>query len=981
MADIDNTKIEENNLYVIGVGASAGGLEAISDLLRNSNDIKNACFVICQHLSPTYKSMLVDLLKRETKFDVKEAQNNIELKSGTVYITPPDSDIQILKNFIILTRANVLGPKPSINFFFESLALDKKSKAIAIILSGTGSDGSNALKEIKENGGFVIVQDPEMAKYSGMPNAAIDTGYVDIVTGTEHMAAEIIDHINSPNIPEFVRDLPKPEKEKTIDRIFGLLSHRTGTDFANYKSSTILRRLEKRMIEKKVNSIEAYLNYIDNNAEEIDELFNSILIGVTSFFRDKSSFEALKNVLEKIIENNKKEKNIRIWVAGCATGEEAYSIAIMLQEALAEQISNYNIQIFATDIDQIALNIARTGFYSANKVEGCPENILTKYFIKRDNGYVINKITRSFVLFSKHDLTSNPPFLKLDLITCRNVLIYFNVTLQQQILPIFHYSLNKDGYLFLGRSETIGQFTDLFSTVNAKEKIYQRKIGSAIHSIKISAFKTIRQNPYKKEILSTRKDYSIQEIVKETIYNQFDYPYVIINDTFDILEIAGDVKEFLSLPQGVITSNIVKLSHKDLQIELRSLLTQSIKTNKSNKSGLIKINIDGKDKLVKIGVKPLLFNNSSNNLYMVYFESLDMEDKYLMVKSINNKDDYENLRIIELEQELAATKEHLQSFVEELETANEELQSTNEELQSTNEELQSSNEELETSNEELQSTNEEIQVAYAELKKVNEELESKEAALVRLNSDISALLNNSLQSFILVSEDYKILEFNMTASELFFKLTNNRIEKNSSIINYIDPNYLVSFRENFNEALRKKQIIDSAEFRSHDNKVYFLKYSFVPVQNTIKNTYNSVVISVLDISEEKYTDQKLFEKESLLNTIYEVTTVGICITDENGLFFDMNNNYLKIYGYEKRELIGKSFTIVVEDDYKNEAQKLHDEFIQNGHEIPKLWKVKCKNGKIIEIFVNAKLIVMQGKKYKVTAVIDIKHIKELLNTN
>lgn len=966
-----------NDFYVIGIGASAGGLEAISDLLRNSNDIQHACFIVCQHLSPTYKSMLVDLLKRETVFNVLEAKHNTSLEIGNVYITPPDADIQILKNKIVLTRANLLGPKPSVNYFFESLAIDKKDKAIAVILSGTGSDGSLGLRDIKENGGFVLVQDPEIAKYSGMPNAAIESGYVDVVTGTERMGAEIAEHINNPESLGIVGVLPKQEQEKTIDHIFKLLSKRTGTDFANYKSSTILRRLEKRMIEKKIQTIDNYLAFLDKNASEIDELFNTILIGVTSFFRDENAYNALKLVVQKIIDSNKKDKTIRIWVAGCATGEEAYSIAILFQEALAGQISNFNIQIFATDIDQIALNIARTGYYPASKVQGCPDYILNKYFIKRDNGYVINKLTRSYVLFSKHDLTSNPPFLKLDLITCRNVLIYFNTTLQQQIMPIFHYALNKDGFLFLGRSETVGQFNDLFSTINAKEKIYQRKIGSTIHAIKISAFKTIHQ-PYKKEIFNAKKDYSISEIVKETIYNYFDYPYVIINDTFDILEISGDTRQFLGLPQGVITSNIIKLCHKDLQIDLRSTITNCVKSNTPAKSNLIRVNFEGTNKLVKIGVKPLLFNNTANSLYMVYFESLELDDKYLRIQSKAEKGESENLRIIELEQELAATKEHLQSFVEELETANEELQSTNEELQSTNEELQSSNEELETSNEELQSTNEEIQVAYAELKKVNEELESKEATLVKLNSDISALLNNSLQSFILVSSNYKILEFNSTANALFVKLTNKPLEKDSSIINYIDTNYLVLFREHFNEALQKNQIIDSASFKSYNDKIYYLKYSYVPVQNTQTETLSAVVISVLDVTDEKMADIKLFEKESLLNTVYDVTTVGICITDEHGHFYDVNANYLHIYGYTRAELIGNPFTVVVPDNAKKYAQDLHDEFIQTGHEIPKIWQVQRKDGTIIDIFVTAKRITMNNKFYKVTSVLDVAFIKDLL---
>ncbi|MFY8003715.1 MAG: CheR family methyltransferase, partial [Chitinophagaceae bacterium] len=438
--------------------------------------------------------MLVQLLSRGTNMQVIEAVHGSNLSLNKVYITPPDKEISIVGGLIHLKKpAFAAGPKPSVDVLFQSMATEFKSKAIAIVLSGTGSDGAAGVTLIKKAGGFVIVQDPQTGKYDGMPSAAIETGNVDIVLPPDKMGEIIKDYINSPETV-LNRVEETAASSTTLDKIFKLLSKRTGTDFSNYKPSTICRRLEKRLNMLQLSSIEDYLPIVEKNPKELDIMFNMILIGVTAFFRDLAAFEALEKQLAQIIENKGNKAPIRIWIPGCSTGEEAYSVAILLSKLLKEKTLLHNIQIFATDIDDRAISFARRALYPETSLEEVPKETIDTYFIKKGREYELVKSIRMMVLFSKHDVTKNPPFLKLDLISCRNLLIYFGANLQKQVLPIFHYALNPNGYLFLGKSETIGQFSDLFAVIDDKLKIYQRKAVGNIHGIKFSAFKTQRQN-------------------------------------------------------------------------------------------------------------------------------------------------------------------------------------------------------------------------------------------------------------------------------------------------------------------------------------------------------------------------------------------------------------------------------------------------------------------------------------------------------
>ncbi len=482
----------DKQLFVIAIGASAGGVEALQDFLVHLPELPNTCLLIAQHLSPTHTSQLVELLSKETTFEEGETAHGVQLEAGKIYITPPDVEITVEEGRIHFQKpTETKAPKPSIDILFASMAVDLGNRAIAVVLSGNGNDGSEGIKAIKSQGGFVIAQDPETAQNTGMPLAAIETGVVDQVVIPSEMGTAIAEHLALP----IILKAKSADDTSAFEKITELLSKGTGTDISNYKTATIKRRLEKRLNLLHIDTLQAYLQELETNPRELGEMYNMILIGVTKFFRDREAFVSLEKTLRLILDQKTNKEPIRIWVPGCSTGEEAYTISILLHQILHDRAGHYNIQIFATDTDEKAIAKARKGLYDAETVAHLPAPIVQQYFTLKGDIYEVTKEVRSMVLFSRHDITNNPPFLKLDLISCRNLLIYFNTVLQQQIIPIFHYSLNQDGYLFLGKSETPGQYSDLFKPVDEKNKIFQRKRGGKIAVVKFSAYKNTKTTP------------------------------------------------------------------------------------------------------------------------------------------------------------------------------------------------------------------------------------------------------------------------------------------------------------------------------------------------------------------------------------------------------------------------------------------------------------------------------------------------------
>lgn len=896
--------VTSDQITIIGVGASAGGLEALQEFLSQfPSHFHNIAIIIAQHLSPSYKSMLVQLLSRSTNLEVVEIKNGLSIESAKVYITPPDSELTIKGEKLFLTKPQVsTGPKPSIDVFFNSLAIEKKAEAIGVILSGTGSDGASGIREIKKAGGLTIVQEPQTAKYDGMPLAAIQTEHIDLVLSPDKIGEEILDYIKNPHSIS-IAESEKGEKKGDIVKLFNLLSKRTQTDFSEYKSSTFFRRLEKRLNTLKILDLNSYLKYVEEKPAELDALFQAILIGVTQFFRDSGAFDALEKIITGIISKKTPKEPIRIWVTGCASGEEAYSIAIIFFQQLKEKINNYNIQIFATDIDEKALSVARRGVYPKSAIEGLSSTIIGKYFKKVDeNYYEISKSVRQLVLFSKHDVTVNPPFLKLDLISCRNLLIYFNTNLQKHVIPIFHYAMNPEGFLFLGKSETVGQFSDLFHTIDGKHKIFKRKGGQSLNAVRFTSIKTLRQS---KSVIGQTKEktrLTINEMIKETFYNTFEHPYIVINEDLDIQEIYGDVRIYIGLQEGSMNANILKLINKDLQIELRTIINNAIKDRIATKSKIKKFSFLNNEYFVRMQVKPLLYSQLSSELFILIFEKFDIEENILV--NYSSSDGKEDPRIIELEQELQATKEHLQTYVEELETSNEELQALNEELQSANEELQSTNEELETSNEELQSTNEELQIAYAELKDAHENLEQKDKVLEENSANMKALLSTSFQKSVLINRDYQIDHFNSNYAEEVLKNYGKLPVKGDSILNYMPAESSKIFKNRTAKVFNGKELKFSESYIINgSNKRY--EFHFIPSIN-IKGKVIGVAIHILDISAHYLAADKLVKECGMVELVFNSMAEPLIILNQDAQVLLANGRFFSQFNLTETETIGKN---------------------------------------------------------------------------
>ena len=714
--------MEKDELIIVGIGASAGGLEALQGFVKNLPKDKNIAYVLAQHLSPTYKSIMVDLLLKDSTINIVEAHNYQKIEANTMYICPPNKNIVVEENntlLIVDPKQLTYGPKPSINILFESIANTKGSKSIGIILSGTGSDGSRGIRAIKAEGGFTIVQQPQNAKYDGMPNSAINTGNIDLILDVEIMGEEIVELLKYPNKAESLNNLN--EKTITYKNILSKINSIKNVDFSLYKVSTIQRRIERRMAALKLTKLNDYYEYLmKSKNNEINTLFNDILIGVTSFFRDEEAFLALKDTLEEsLLNKEKKKKNIRVWIPGCSTGEEVYTIAMIISELLGKEIVEYKIQIFATDIDEEALKFARTGRYPESSLIEVDRNYVKKYFAIKNEEYEVIKPIRDMCIFSRHDIIKDPAFLKLDLISCRNLLIYFSSELQNKIFPIFHYSLNDNGLLFLGKSEAIGNFNHQFTLLDKKAKIFksafigQKRAPSPVRSIK-------NMYQYPKDTSPVVNIPTISDMMMDYIQRHIIPNCVVVNDSFDIVYIKGS-NSYLVRPEGEITQNIFKNVLPTLSIELRSCLHQCKTDGKLLKSQFKKVILDKEQKYLRFIVTPL-DNPLTSNLFLICFQEEELDNLINYDFEIPGKDkEGQDSKVTQLEIELVKMREHLQTVIEELETSNEEIQSLNEELQSSNEELQSSNEELETTNEELQSTNEELQTAYAEISSMYEE--------------------------------------------------------------------------------------------------------------------------------------------------------------------------------------------------------------------------------------------------------------------
>jgi two-component system CheB/CheR fusion protein len=758
---------------VVGIGASAGGLEAFSELLRNLPEKTGMAYVLVQHLDPKHTSGLPEILARTTKLPVTEVTQDEKLQPDHVYVIPANTNLLIKEGSLQLgPRVLVHGQHMPIDNFLRSLAERIGQRAIGVVLSGTASDGTEGCRAIKTAGGITFAQNEESAKYDGMPRSAVDAGVIDFILTPKDIARELGGISQHPYVTRVLSD-GKDEFRGMVgadlDALFGLLRDSTGVDFTNYKHTTLQRRIRRRMVVHKIEKLKDYLRLIGKKPEELDELYQDLLIHVTGFFREPEAFVALrKHVYPDLFEGRKPDNPIRVWVAACSTGEEAYSIAITLLEYLWTHTRNISqaamaIQIFATDISETALDRARAGLYPEASVAEISAERLKRFFVRQEGGYQVNKSVRDMCIFAKQNLVKDPPFSNLDLVSCRNLLIYLGPVLQRRVIPTLHYSLKPSGYLVLGEAESLGGFADHFALVDKKDKIYQKRKTTARLT---TYFASTDYSPRRIEDARTGKllpaPFTVENEVEQLLINRFVPASIVVNDQMDIVQFQGKTGPYLEPAAGHPTFNLSKMAREGLMVDLRTGLAAAKKTNEPVRKEGVQIQSEGKVREVDLEVLPLRRHSSQERYYVVVFREKIQPPARAAAKgkSDKTKPDHPTAREnANLKREMAQLRAQLGSLLEDHETTLEEFKSVNEEVLSANEELQSTNEELETAKEELQSTNEELTT-------LNEEVQNRNAELSSANNDLLNLLSQVDVPVVMVSRDLCVRRFSPPAQKI-----------------------------------------------------------------------------------------------------------------------------------------------------------------------------------------------------------------------
>ena len=843
---------------IVGIGASAGGLAAFEAFFSGMpvDTDPGIAFVLVQHLDPNHKSMLTDIIRRYTRMQVFEVQDGVTVKPNCVYIIPPNSDLAFLNGGLqLIEPVAARTQRLPIDFFFCSLAQDQHERAIGVVLSGTGSDGTLGAREIKGKGGLVLAQKPESAQYDGMPRSVIATGMVDFELPPAEMPTQIIAYVaahvlNHPATSGF--STPPPKAEAAMKKIFILLRAQTGHDFSQYKPSTIHRRIERRMAVHQIKMMDAYVRYLQQTSAEVEALFRDLLIGVTSFFRDPEAFQALEEqVIPKLLADRPANTVIRVWVPGCSTGEEAYSLAILLQEQLETLKRGYKLQIFASDIDSRAIATARIGIYPISSTVHLSPERQSRFFIPEpgDETCRIRKNLRDLIVFSEHDVIKDPPFSKVDLISCRNLLIYMDGDLQKKLMPLFHYAVNPGGFLFLGTSETPGD-TPLFAPLDRKAKLYQRKEGGPRTACSFAPLPITPLSPH--EIghpPATPAKLSPREMAEKTMLQQLVPASALVNAQGDIIYIHGRTGMYLELAPGEASiNNILKTAREGLRRDLAITLHKAVATGETMCQRGLRVKTNGHFTTVNLTICPAANNppvtSLAPGLYLVILEEVAPGLEKIAQAPEHNAAtpptaaDTDTEHIALLTKELRAKEEYLQSSLEELETSSEELKSSNEEMQSMNEELQSSNEELETSKEELQSINEELST-------VNAELQVKVADLARANNDMNNLLAGTSIGTVFVDHQLRILRFTPAASAIITLLPSDVGRPVSHLVsNLVGYNTLVADVTSVLNTLVGKAV----EVQTIEGRYYTLR--ILPYR-TLENVIEGAVMTFADITEIK----------------------------------------------------------------------------------------------------------------------------------
>jgi two-component system CheB/CheR fusion protein len=893
-------EVKQKDFYIVGLGASAGGLEALSVFFDHTPLDSGMAFIIVQHLDPTHKSMLADLLSDHTNMEVKEATQGEIVNANFVYIIPPNKDLGIINGALQLLKPNETRSKrKAIDSFFKSLAHDQKEKAIGIVLSGTGTDGTLGLAEIKSYGGISLVEDPKKSQFPGMPQSAILAKMADYILAPEKMPAQLLKYVKNikGKVVKVQPELITPT-ENQLKTIFLMIRKQTGYDFSNYKTNTIIRRIAKRTALNQIDSIDDYISFLQHNPTEVEKLYQDFLIGVTSFFRDKDVFMSLeKKVIPYLLKNGLEKQEIRIWVCGCSTGEEAYSLAILFKEALEKNKQYIKVIIFASDIDKEAISFARNGIYSDTILEHVSPDRIKRHFINRENRFQLKKEIREMVVFAHHNVIKDPPFSKMDLITCRNLLIYMNSDLQKRIIPLFHYSLNNEGILLLGTSESIGDNTDSFTVFDSKSKIYKKKSENNMRKPKHEyELPNITHSPnLPTSILTTitKKKINVSSLTEKILLDNYAPPSVIIDKNNNALYFSGNTGLYLEPPSGEASLNILEMAKKGLKPKLESSIHEARTIKSEVNTYGVEVKVNDHFQTINLVVKPVLTKETDLGAMMIIFEPNEKLRKDNSVKS-NNLSGKGKPKISELEKELKITREHLQTAINELETSNEDLQTTNEEYQSSNEELQSTNEELETSREELQSVNEELIT-------VNTELSGKIEQLSQANDDLNNLLSSIEVATVFLDRNLNIKRFTPAATKIF-NLIPSDIDRP---VTHLSSNIVYkALADDVKNAL-KTLAIKTADVQANDGTWYHMR--ILPYR-TAENIIEGVLVTFVDITEQKNTAEKLKNTNEHLNMILEnlPAVPFTCSADSSHKITFVGKSCEKVMGFLPEQLMKKS---------------------------------------------------------------------------
>jgi two-component system CheB/CheR fusion protein len=960
---------------IVGIGASAGGLAAFEAFFSSmpADADPGMAFVLVQHLAPDHKSILSELVRRYTRMQVSEVEDGMAVKPNCAYIIPPNRDMAFLNGTLqLLEPAAARGRRLPIDFFFRSLAQDQRERAICIVLSGTGSDGTLGVRAVKGEGGMVMAQNPESTEYDGMPRSAIATGLVDFVLPPAEMPAQLIAYaahafVKTPRPISF----PAPTAEGALKKIFILLRAQTGHDFSQYKQNTIIRRVERRMAVHQIERLDGYVRYLQQNPVEVKALFRDLLIGVTNFFRDPEAFAVLQEqVVPHLFDGKPAGGVIRVWAPGCSTGEEAYSIAILLQERLEALKQNFKVQVFATDIDSHAIEQAHAGLYPASIAADVSPERLTRFFAHEPDGdaYRIHKSIRDMLVVSEQDVIKDPPFSKLDLISCRNLLIYLSGDLQKKLIPLFHYALNPGGMLFLGTSETVGEFTDLFGALDHKSKLYRRKDDvRGAHRPQLGKFLPRMTEggaaPRPSGKAPSESTVPLRELTERALLQQYAPAGALVNQRGDILYLYGRTGLYLEPAPGEADLNILKMAREGLRWDLTTALHKAVAHKEPVRHPGVRVKTNGDFSTVNLTVQPVTADPDravASGLFLVILEETEAADqiqpgKAAAVDSVEESATKVDARIATLKQELRTKEEYLQATNEELETSNEELKSSNEEMQSVNEELQSTNEELETSKEELQSVNEELAT-------VNAELQQKVAELSRAINDMNNLMAGTGIGTIFVDHQQRIQRFTPAVTQVINLIQTDVGRPVGHIVsNLVGYDCLVADVQAVLDTLVPKE----EEVQTQAGAWYLLR---IRPYRTVENVIEGAVITFVDVTEMKRVEAALREANVLrrLAVVVRDAYDAVTVQDTEGRILAWNPRAERMYGWSEAEALAMNIRNLVPESLREDALSTVRQISRAEVLEPYGTERVAKDGRIVEVWLTATALVNEaGEVYAI----------------